>query len=290
MWNAIGLQVSDALGREFQINDKLSISGGDIHHAYKIADHHCSLFVKYNDKHKAEMFTSEARALTLLRREPGLVIPEVITTGTTAHHAFIALEYLELGNGSNAQWYQFGQDLARLHRNHCQSQYGFDEDNFIGTTVQPNRWQSNWAEFFAEQRIGWQLKLAQEHGHNLGNCEHWVEACAEKLRGHKPQASLLHGDLWRGNMAFVDGTGVLFDPASYYGDRETDLAMTELFSPLPADFYHGYQAEWPLPNGYQQRKPIYQLYHLLNHLNLFGGSYLQQCQALLQEQFCEPQR
>ncbi|QIZ76517.1 fructosamine kinase family protein [Ferrimonas lipolytica] len=287
MWNAIGLQISDALGRDFAINEKHSIVGGDIHQAFKINDHHCALFVKLSDKHNVEMFESEAHALRLLRKQTGLVVPEVVTTGTTSHNSFIALEHLNLGNGSKADWYRFGQELAQLHRTQTQPQFGFDEDNYIGTTVQPNRWQNNWAEFFAEQRIGWQLKLAQDKGYNFGGCDSIVRRCAEKLRKHKPVASLLHGDLWRGNIAFVDGVGALFDPASYYGDRETDIAMTELFSPLPTDFYHGYNAEWPLPDDYQARKPIYQLYHLLNHLNLFGGSYLQQCQSLIQEQLCE---
>ncbi|WP_028115405.1 fructosamine kinase family protein [Ferrimonas senticii] len=287
MWNAIGMQISDALGRDFSISNRHSITGGDIHQAYLVSDGHCDLFLKYNSKDAAEPFRMEALALTRLSKHRGLVIPEVITSGQTATNAFLVLQHLNFGPGNSSDWYQFGQELARLHRDHCQSQYGFDEDNFIGMTPQPNRWQSNWAQFFAEQRIGWQIKLAQDKGHNLGNCDRWVEACAAALQGHKPDASLLHGDLWRGNMAFVDGVGCLFDPACYYGDRETDLAMTELFSPLPSDFYHGYDAEWPLDKGYQQRKPIYQLYHLLNHLNLFGGSYLQQCQSQLQALFCE---
>ncbi|SHG89738.1 fructosamine kinase family protein [Ferrimonas marina] len=286
MWNAISQQLSDALGREFKIQQRESITGGDIHRAFKVADHHCSLFVKVNERDKLELFQTEALGLNLLNRSE-LIVPEVVAMGTTSDQAFLALQYLDLGNATNAQWYQFGQALARLHRDNAQSQYGFDEDNFIGRTPQPNRWQSNWSQFFAEQRIGWQLKLAQDKGHQFGNIDRWIEACAQTLRHHQPQPSLLHGDLWRGNLGFVEGQGALFDPASYYGDRETDLAMTELFSPLPQDFYRGYDAEWPIDKGYAKRKPIYQLYHLLNHLNLFGGSYLQQCQMQMQELFCD---
>lgn len=285
MWNAIALQVSDALGRDFRVDKKTAVTGGDTHQAFKVADHHCSLFIKFNDKSTQELFDAEAHALSLLRKEPSLIVPEVVTTGSTAHNAFIALEHLELTDGAPSDWYRLGQSLARLHRDHCQSQYGFDEDNYIGTTVQPNRWQSNWGQFFSEQRLGWQLQLAHENGYRLGDPEQWIKACAKRLQGHKPQPSLLHGDLWHGNIAFVEGNGAIFDPASYYGDRETDLAMTQLFSSLPTDFYHGYDAEWPIDGGYEQRKPIYQLYHLLNHLNLFGGSYLPKCQTLLQELF-----
>ncbi|GAA4880836.1 fructosamine kinase family protein [Ferrimonas pelagia] len=287
MWNAISLQISDALGRDFNISARHSVTGGDIHQAYKIEDHHCALFVKTNHKDKLDLFETEAHGLKLLAQSPTLVVPEVITTGKSADHAFLALQYLEFSPGTKAQWFQLGEDLARLHQDHCQSQYGFDEDNFIGATVQPNKWSKNWSEFFAEQRLGWQLKLAQDKGHQIGNIALWIDRCAEALRGHQPEPSLLHGDLWRGNMSFVEGRGCLFDPACYYGDRETDLAMTELFSPLPSDFYKGYDAEWPIDKGYQQRKAIYQLYHLLNHLNLFGGSYLQQCQQQLSELFCD---
>ncbi len=287
MWNAIAQQVSDAIGREFKIRERERISGGDIHQAYRVADHHCALFVKVNRRDRIELFETEAHGLGRLAHSPLITVPEVITVGDCAEGAFIALQYLEMGKGSDAQWYQFGQAMACLHRDHSQSRYGYDEDNYIGTTLQPNRWQKNWAEFFAEQRIGWQLKLAQDQGYRLGNNAQWIDRCAEALRGHQPVASLLHGDLWHGNLAFVDGQGCLFDPACYYGDRETDMAMSTLFSPLPQDFYKGYDAEWPLDVGYTQRQGIYQLYHLLNHLNLFGGSYLQQCQGKLQELFCD---
>ncbi|MBY5991544.1 fructosamine kinase family protein [Ferrimonas balearica] len=286
MWNGISEQISDALGRDFRINQRQRISGGDIHQAYAIEDDHTRLFVKVNDRPLVALFEQEALALSRLAQSKELRVPEVVHYGSTGDHAFLVLEYLELGSANAAQWFMFGQQLARLHRAQTQAEYGFDEDNFIGTTEQPNRWQRNWGQFFAEQRIGWQLKLAEDKGFQLGPVDRWVEACAGRLLGHQPPASLLHGDLWRGNLGFCDGEGVLFDPASYYGDRETDLAMSELFSRFPGDFYKGYDAEWPLDAGYAQRRPIYQLYHLLNHLNLFGGSYLQQCQHQLRELFC----
>ncbi|MBY5920481.1 fructosamine kinase family protein [Ferrimonas balearica] len=287
MWNGISQQVSDALGRDFKIVEKRRVSGGDIHQAFAIDDGHTRLFVKINDKHQLPLFEQEALALNRLAQGKEIRVPEVVHVGTTGEHAFLVLEYLELESATASQWFVFGQQLARMHRSQTQAEYGFDEDNFIGTTEQPNRWQRNWARFFAEQRIGWQLKLAEEKGFQLGDLNRWVDACATALQGHQPTASLLHGDLWRGNLGFYEGEPVLFDPASYYGDRETDLAMSELFSRFPGDFYKGYDAEWPLDPGYNQRRPIYQLYHLLNHLNLFGGSYLQQCQQQLREQFCD---
>jgi fructosamine-3-kinase len=152
--------------------------------------------------------------------------------------------------------------------------YGWQEDNFVGLTLQSNLWQKKWSCFFAEQRIGFMLQLLSEKGYISDNIDDVVEVIKSLLSGHNPTASMLHGDLWQGNTGFHNNQPVLYDPALYFGDRETDLAMTELFNRFPESFYQGYEDVWPLETDYQYRKPIYQLYHVLNHALLFGGHYL----------------
>ncbi len=169
--------------------------------------------------------------------------------------------------------------------------FGFVQDNFIGTTAQPNAWNNDWIDFWREQRLGFQLRLAAENGYggqlkNLG--EKLLNTLPAFFDGYIPQPSLLHGDLWSGNHAFLaDGTPTIFDPASYYGDRECDLAMTELFGGFPADFYTAYRAEWPLHEGYETRRDLYNLYHILNHANLFGGGYVKQAEQMMQRLLLE---
>jgi protein-ribulosamine 3-kinase len=164
--------------------------------------------------------------------------------------------------------------------------YGFAHDNFIGSTPQPNGWANNWVEFLREKRFGFQLQLAKQNGHG-GRLQDLGAALLEKLPaffdGYTPQPSLLHGDLWGGNHAFLaDGTPAIFDPAVYYGDREADIAMTELFGGYAGEFYAAYRAAWPLDDGYAVRRELYNLYHILNHANLFGSGYARQAEGMMQ--------
>jgi len=187
--------------------------------------------------------------------------------------AFLLLEFLDLGgSGDHAA---LGRSLAALHARPG-ARFGWTRDNFIGATPQANAWHDDWAEFFRLRRIEPQLALAHSHGFDLE--PPYVEAL---LAGHDPQPALLHGDLWSGNVGFVDAGPVFFDPAVYYGDREADVAMTELFGGFPTSFYAAYEAALPLRPGYETRKHLYNLYHLLNHLNLFGGGYLGQVRGTL---------
>jgi fructosamine-3-kinase len=182
-------------------------------------------------------------------------------------NAFIRLEHLDLQRSGD--WEAMGRMLAKLHRA-TGSRFGWHRDNYIGLSPQQNGWCDEWAEFFWERRIRPQADragLQVKRGRLLEN--------------HKPQPSLLHGDLWSGNAGFTAQGPVIFDPAVYYGDREADLAMTELFGGFPAEFYEAYDREWPLDAGYERRKHLYNLYHLLNHLNLFGGGYLGRVKATL---------
>jgi protein-ribulosamine 3-kinase len=164
--------------------------------------------------------------------------------------------------------------LAKVHRT-AAPRFGWQRDNYIGSTPQRNGWCEDWREFWIERRVGPQLELARRNGFRV------AEPPLGSLDGHRPQPSLLHGDLWSGNAGFTAEGPVIFDPAVYYGDREADLAMTELFGGFPGTFYEAYHAAWPLEPGYEQRKHLYNLYHLLNHLNLFGGSYLGQVESTL---------
>ena len=168
-----------------------------------------------------------------------------------------------------------------MHYETRHGQFGWQHDNYIGSTIQPNQWSSNWTTFFADQRIAWQLQLLSERSIILGNIEHIAQVCHDALLHHQVTPCLVHGDLWQGNTGFSGEQAMIFDPACYYGDREVDIAMTELFGHFPDDFYHGYQAEYPLDDGYGQRKLVYNFYHILNHANIFGGIYIDQAKAAL---------
>ena len=195
-------------------------------------------------------------------------VPRILEHGAD----FLVLEQLDLRR--NGDWAALAQMLAKLHRT-TGPRFGWHCDNWIGATPQVNDWCDDWVTFFHECRIQPQLELARKNGYPMEGVPLNV------LRGHKPQPSLLHGDLWSGNAGFINDAPVIFDPAVYYGDREADLAMTELFGGFPARFYEAYNEAFPLVDGYEQRKHLYNLYHLLNHLNIFGAEYLAQVQRTL---------
>ena len=182
-------------------------------------------------------------------------------------------------------WQSAGKQLAQMHHHTHEQGYGFDVTTYCGSTPQDNRWQSSWADFFIEQRLQPLLATLARKGIHFAEQDVALSRASELLKNHQPKPSLLHGDLWSGNIGFNPDKdmayAVVFDPSSYYGDLETDLAMTELFGQFPTDFYHGYQAEYPLDDGYEQRKLVYNFYHILNHANIFGGIYIEQAKATL---------
>jgi fructosamine-3-kinase len=211
-------------------------------------------------------------------------VPTPIVFGQSETHSFLVLEYLEFGRSSAVSERLLGQQLAQLHQQ-AQPYFGWHRDNTIGSTLQINSQNEDWLNFWREQRLGFQLQLAAKNGYG-GR----LQTLGERLSGelsvlfsdYQPVPSLLHGDLWAGNAATdKQGKPVIFDPACYYGDREADLAMTELFGGFGSDFYAAYQAVWALDVGYQTRKSLYNLYHILNHLNLFGGGYLRQAETMM---------
>lgn len=282
MWQAIAQQLSETLMFSFNIEEKVRVSGGDINECYMVSDGEQRYFVKVNTRQFLSKFEIEAENIRIMRESNTVFVPEVILTGKSKQNAFIVLNYLptkQLDDDKNS--FLFGQQLARLHKWGEQKEYGFDHDNFIGATLQPNKWDRKWARFFAEQRIGWQLQLVREKGVNLVDINEFIEVVHDQLATHQPTPSLLHGDLWHGNVANSVFGPICYDPACYWGDRECDIAMTELFEGFQPEFYQGYESILPLDFKYSERKDIYSLYHLLNHYNQFGGHYLEQSQKLI---------
>jgi fructosamine-3-kinase len=261
--------VLDALGA----TSAKAMSGGCIHRCYQVTISGLAHFVKINDASFADAFAAEADGLEALRGA-GLRAPQPIARGAAGGQAYLLLEFLELkGSGDFAA---LGRMLAAAHRKPA-ARFGWSRDNYIGSTPQPNGWCDDWKTFFRERRLRPQLELAARNGFRID-----AGAACEILNGHRPQPCLVHGDLWSGNAGFLaGGAPVVFDPAVYCGDREADLAMTGLFGGFPAQFYAAYDAVYPLAADYAKRKHLYNLYHLLNHLNLFGGGYLAQVQATL---------
>ncbi len=225
-------------------------------------------FLKEGAPVRADAFAAEADGLEALR--PHIRVPRVLDRGVKDGKAFILLEHLDLKRSGD--YAVLGRMLAALHRQTGPS-FGWQRDNYIGSTPQRNGWCDNWAEFWLTRRIRPQLELARRNGFSL--------EVAYDLKDHRSQPSLLHGDLWSGNAGFTSDGPVVYDPAVYYGDREADLAMTELFGGFPREFYRAYHEAFPLDAGYEKRKHLYNLYHLLNHLNLFGAGYLGQVEAAL---------
>ena len=281
MWHFISEQISKCIQQDFICDDIREVKAGDSHKAYKISDGKQRFFVKTNEKIQLSNFDAEREGLEHLNNTQLFKVPRVICSGLVSSHSFLVLEHVNLTAGNDTTWFHFGQALAKLHSNHTQQMYGWQEDNFIGLTPQSNLWQKKWNCFYAEQRIGFMLQLLSEKGHELANIDSVVESVNHLLSGHNPKSSMLHGDLWQGNTGFHLNHPVVYDPAFYFGDRETDLAMTELFGRFPESFYQGYEDIWPLENDYQYRKPIYQLYHVLNHALLFGGHYIESAKITL---------
>ena len=265
------------------------VSGGDISSAWRLDAPDQSLFLKTGPSSSYEMFAAEAEGLQELAQANAVRVPAVLAYGEHAGSAFIALEWLQFGNADSACERLLGQQLAALHRT-TKPQCGWHRDNTIGLTPQHNPWSDDWVEFFREHRLGYQLELAARNGFT-GDLQTAGERLLKRLpiffENYNPVESLLHGDLWGGNWSCSEGPPVIFDPAVYYGDREADLAMTELFGGFGSDFYSAYRSAYPLNDGYAVRKVLYNLYHILNHFNLFGGGYLSQAQAMMQRLLSE---
>jgi fructosamine-3-kinase len=238
-----------------------------------------SFFLKINPNAPEDMFAREAEGLEALAVSDGPLVPAPYSHGPT----FLLLEDLKPGRRQAGYWERFGRQLAVLH-NHVHKQFGFNHDNYCGRTPQPNPWTSDGHKFFGEHRLRFQAGLAIEAG-LLSNADlQRVDHLSNRLPDLVPSqpASLIHGDLWTGNAETgPNGEPALIDPAAHYGWAEAELGMTTLFGSFPASFYRAYEEQRPLEPGWRARLPLYNLYHLLNHLNLFGRSYLSQVQSIL---------
>lgn len=280
--SAIADAITRVTGDPFSATALTPIGGGDINQAFSIGIGARRYFVKTNRAGCLPMFDAEVDALRALAATHSVRVPQPIASGTTAGQAFLVLEHLDMHGGGDAAL--LGEQLAQLHRV-PQPCFGWTHDNWIGSTPQRNGWQHDWIAFWRDQRLGFQLALAAQNGYG-GALQRDGDMLLARLDalfdGYTPEPSLLHGDLWGGNHAYlVDGNPVIFDPALYVGDRECDMAMSELFGGFAPDFYAAYRASWPLDGGYAVRKTLYNLYHILNHANLFGGGYAAQAVRMI---------
>lgn len=280
-WRQISEHITQATHQSFIMTDAHSVSGGCVNSAYIIQSENKSYFVKLNQRTLLAMFKAEFLGLKEIAQSNTVKVPQPIICGVTDRYAFIVLENLTLSTKPSRQSQQdMGHQLAQLHKIQ-QKYFGWHRNNTIGTTEQINKPANDWMRFWADNRLGFQLSLADSNGYRgklIQSGTKLIETLA-CFFSHDARPSLLHGDLWSGNAAVTDkGEAVVYDPACYYGDRETDIAMTELFGGFSADFYAAYNETYPLHSDYSIRKTLYNLYHILNHLNLFGEGYLHQAQ------------
>lgn len=252
-----------------------SVSGGDTHQNFQASITGKDYFVKANGLANQQVLLTEFKSLQTINNLFADSYPQAIDVITLEQSVLLLMEYRAISSVTESAAYQAGRLLAQQHQITFE-QFGWDEANFIGSTPQTNQWQQSWPDFFAQSRLQPQLDLAIKQGlpkHCVERVEQMIVSLPTVLN-HQPKASLVHGDLWSGNIGVADGEPILFDPAPYFGDAEVDLAMTELFGGFPDSFYSGYQTILPIQQGYQRRKNIYNLYHALNHFNLFGSGYI----------------
>lgn len=280
--NSLEEAITAFFGNDLRIVGRHQVYGGDINRSFRLTlSDGSSVFMKSNTPKNLSFFGAEAKGLEALRQTGTIGVPDVIGMGTDKNMSFLLMEYLEAAPRLESYWEVFGRELASLHRADCShlsegGRFGFSEDNYIGATPQKNTPMTSWVDFFRECRLLPQFRMADRY------FDSGVRNLCTKLLEHldsyltEPEfQSLIHGDLWSGNSApGPDGKAWIFDPASYVGHYEAELAMTELFGRCPDRFYSAYNEVTPIDSGYRDRRDLYNLYHLLNHLNLFGSSYL----------------
>lgn len=275
--------VREATGQTFSIASRSSIGGGCINDAFKLKGESGTYFVKTNRLSFEPAFEAERQALEELAGTATVRVPQVIAQVSGETQVYLILEYIETRTSRCGDWGRLGRQLARLHQLR-QPYYGWSRDNWIGATQQPNPRSEDWIDFFRTHRIERQIELCRSKGFDVPGAERLLEAIPDLLAKHEAWPSLLHGDLWSGNAAFDEtGQPFLFDPGSYYGDRETDIAFTEFFGGFSREFYDAYNEALPLAPGYETRKTLYNLYHCLNHVYIFGGSYAHQATLMTRQ-------
>jgi protein-ribulosamine 3-kinase len=263
-----------------------NLSGGCINNAYRlITESGKKYLIKINDGAPSDMFEKEAHGLNELQKAAALRLPEVGIFSSD----YLVTEYIESGKKSESFFRDFGRHFADLHK-YKGTSFGFYEDNYIGSTPQKNlpedKENKNWTEFYLNKRLLFQLELCEKNGYAAAELRDSFRKLENKIEdiigGSEEEPSLLHGDLWSGNyMVDEKGNACIIDPAVYYGHREADLAMTKLFGGYPEEFYKSYNENYPLKEGWHYRENIYKLYHVLNHLNLFGMGYYSHALSLI---------
>jgi fructosamine-3-kinase len=283
-WILITQHIAEATALPCVFNSAQQLAGGDINTAYKLQCQDRAYFVKLNHAALIVMFEAECAGLHELALAETVKVPSPVVFGSTTQHAFLVLNFIPL-KSKNAQIDSLlGRQLALLHQQ-TKPYFGWQQNNTIGSTPQLNQVSRSWVDFWREQRLGFQLQLAKKNGFG-GRLQTQGQRLLAELEcfftDYQPAPCLLHGDCWGGNAAADElGQPVIFDPACYYGDRETDIAMTELYGGFSANFYAAYNEVYALDKGYSVRKTLYNLYHELNHLNLFGGGYLGQAERAI---------
>ena len=289
-WQAFESTLCNDLGVEIEIKDVEPVSGGDISRAFKLTTNDKDFFVKLNRPDAEQMFRIEWSGLAELDAVPGIRVPEPMCVGRTQNAAYFVMEFVDLVPEIDPAL--AGAAVADLHGLE-HTRFGWDQNNFIGATVQQNSWHAGWAEFYWNCRLEPQLVGAIESGFSIleKTMAPLHKKTMELLEHHYVVPSLLHGDLWQGNIALSTSSEiVLYDPAVYWGDPETDIAATRLFNGFSKEFYQAYYAHIPLQDGAEERLSLYQLYHWLNHLNQFGQSYLDQTLNCISELYASQHR
>jgi protein-ribulosamine 3-kinase len=306
----LAISIGSMIGATLRPQPRERVHGGSINECYRWETDAGAIFVKLAPVLNIEMFAAEAAGLEELRRANAVRVPRVLAVGCSGAgavsvgagtnngtgagiagdgrgadpRAWLALEWIQTGPATATTDAALGEQLGKLHRA-TQTYFGWSRDNTIGSTPQLNAECADWITFYRDLRLRYQLDLAAKNGFNgrlRDRGATLLDCLPHFFRTHKPTPSLLHGDLWGGNrLADNDGQPVIFDPAVYYGDREADIAMTRLFGGYGKDFYAAYATVWPLDPGHEVRTDLYNLYHVLNHLNLFGGGYLRQATGMI---------
>ncbi len=284
--DAITAQLADHLGTSLHYHSHQPLYGGDINQSYLLKTSTDSFFLKLNKLNRLSMFEAEALALETISRSNTVRVPTPILSGTSGAYSFLLMEFVDMVGSSSRSDEHLGQQLASMHRA-IDVSFGWERDNTIGSTPQINHQEHDWTTFWKEHRLSPQLDWAGNRGGSqslITKGERLISHFECLFVDYQPTPSLLHGDLWGGNYsAGTDSAPIIYDPALYYGDRETDLAMTELFGGFSSRFYSSYNEAWPLDEGYSSRKTLYNLYHILNHYNLFGGGYGHQAERMVDQ-------
>jgi len=269
-----------------EITNVSSVSGGSINETLKLTTNIGKFFIKKNSASLyPKMFEKEAKGLNILAAANAIAVPNVVTLGQADNTAFLILDFIESRQKQHDFWDHFANKLARLHKN-SSSYFGLDHDNYIGSLYQSNKKHDHWLDFFRSERLEKQVQLARDHGRMgkdvVNSFERFYQKLPEIFSVEPP--ALIHGDLWGGNyMVNENGGAVIIDPAVYYGHREMDLGMSQLFGGFDSRFYEAYHHHYPLENGWQERMDYCNLYPLMVHVNLFGGGYLSSVKSILRK-------